>query len=221
MTFAGLSNVEGVKTVEGVIAAVCGVLHLERSRLFASSRVREESEGRRIAAKLLRVYFDLTYEQIGKTLGGRDHSTIVYTIQKHHDLINFDKNYRYNYEACEELFLSGKTVKEYWMSKQENKPFYERMSVEEIREKVYPVICATLNIKHGVQKHGVTWGARMLTYLWLRDKGCPMMIMMKIYGDRRGNIVQGVCSTESRANNYRDSELMRDGYFKALNELSW
>ena len=61
-------------------AALFGVT---RDELISSSRTRRIAEARQTAAWVLRrAYPSLSLEEIGRVLGGRDHTTIIYSITK-------------------------------------------------------------------------------------------------------------------------------------------
>lgn len=67
-------------TPKQLIADVAAALDVEMADLTGRSRVRHIAEARQAAAWVLRRASPLSLEQIGRLLGGRDHTTIGYSI---------------------------------------------------------------------------------------------------------------------------------------------
>ena len=49
----------------------------------------------------------ITYEAIGKFLGGRDHATILHGMHTHYLDLQRDKGYRFKFETVNELILKN------------------------------------------------------------------------------------------------------------------
>jgi len=69
-------------TIEKIIADVCKVYNVTLTEVKGKSRKQEVSEARKMSMYIVKEVCGLTMEEIGKEFGGRDHSTVVYTIQQ-------------------------------------------------------------------------------------------------------------------------------------------
>lgn len=65
-----------------IIIAVCAVCDVAEVDLKSSRRFRKLIKPRHLACFLLREYTNLSYPQIGRKLGNRDHTTILHGVQK-------------------------------------------------------------------------------------------------------------------------------------------
>ncbi len=70
------------------------------------SRTRAISEARQIAMWMSRQLTDESYETIGEALGGRDHSTVYYSISKVEKKIEADKSYSYKLDRLRNEIVS-------------------------------------------------------------------------------------------------------------------
>jgi len=77
-----------------IIFVVCNVMGINQEELVSSSRKRKLSIARCIISYFLRKNTSLTLLEIGRMLGGRDHSTILYQVQMYKDLYDTDKSFR-------------------------------------------------------------------------------------------------------------------------------
>jgi chromosomal replication initiator protein len=77
--------------IVGVVATAFGV---ERDRLVGRERTQEIALPRQVAMYLLREETHQSLPQIGQTLGGRDHTTVMYACDKVADLIERDDHMR-------------------------------------------------------------------------------------------------------------------------------
>lgn len=77
-----------------IVDLVAESFNLSRERLISRDRSRAVALPRQIAMYLLRREADISLPQIGKELGGRDHSTVMYAIDKITDLLEEDKRLR-------------------------------------------------------------------------------------------------------------------------------
>lgn len=78
--------------IETIIEAICSVLNVGREELVSRKRTRRLAEARCIAIGLiLSVNPNVTLVSLGKLLGGRDHSTIIYNRDLYGDLYKSDK----------------------------------------------------------------------------------------------------------------------------------
>lgn len=71
-------------TPDEIIDIICEHFDLQRSKVCGKPRYRYIVETRMIIAYLLRAdrYLNLSLNQIGTLLGGRDHSTVMYSIKQ-------------------------------------------------------------------------------------------------------------------------------------------
>jgi chromosomal replication initiator protein len=65
-----------------VLNTVIAELKVNLEDLQGSSRRREISQARQIAMYLMRQHTSLSLPKIGEALGGKDHSTVVYSCEK-------------------------------------------------------------------------------------------------------------------------------------------
>jgi len=77
-----------------VVDLVARSFNLTKERLISRDRSRNVALPRQIAMYLLRRESDISLPQIGKVLGGRDHSTVVYAIDKITELLESDDRLR-------------------------------------------------------------------------------------------------------------------------------
>ncbi|MEF3255296.1 MAG: chromosomal replication initiator protein DnaA [Deferribacterales bacterium] len=71
---------DSVITVDKVLNAVCGYFNLKVNELKSKKRTKSISYPRQIAMYLLREKVNLSLHEIGAELGGRDHSTVLHSI---------------------------------------------------------------------------------------------------------------------------------------------
>jgi chromosomal replication initiator protein len=84
----------GVLTAERIIAAVAQLFGIDEDRLLSRDRSREVALPRQVAMYLIRKETSDSLPQIGKALGGRDHTTVMYGCEKIADRIDSDDNLR-------------------------------------------------------------------------------------------------------------------------------
>lgn len=75
---------------EQVVTAVAKAFGLSEEQIFGRSRTRKVALPRQIAMYLLREEGHVSLPQIGKSLGGRDHTTVLYACEKIADLLERD-----------------------------------------------------------------------------------------------------------------------------------
>ena len=79
---------------QSVVDLVAKSFNLTSDRLISRDRSRSIALPRQIAMYLMRREIDISLPQIGKELGGRDHSTVMYAIDKITDLLERDERLR-------------------------------------------------------------------------------------------------------------------------------
>lgn len=92
----------GVITAERIIAAVAQLFGIDEDRLLSRDRSREVALPRQVAMYLIREETSNSLPQIGKALGGRDHTTVMYGCEKIADRIDSDDNLRRQVVALRE-----------------------------------------------------------------------------------------------------------------------
>jgi chromosomal replication initiator protein len=92
----------GVLTAERIIAAVAQLFGIDEDRLLSRERSREVALPRQVAMYLIREETSNSLPQIGKALGGRDHTTVMYGCEKIADRIDSDENLRRQVVALRE-----------------------------------------------------------------------------------------------------------------------
>ncbi len=68
-------------TIPTVRKAVCDYYNLTKQQITSANRTKNISSARQIAMYLCRKLLDATYEDIGREFGGRDHSTVMSSIE--------------------------------------------------------------------------------------------------------------------------------------------
>ena len=90
--------------VNYIINKVCERYGISTFEIASKSRKADLVEARTFAVNMIKETTDLTLVRIGRTFN-RDHSTIIYLIQVHADLIAFDKRYKNKYNRLvEDIF---------------------------------------------------------------------------------------------------------------------
>ena len=79
---------------QSVVDLVAKSFHLTADRLISRDRSQAVALPRQIAMYLMRREIDISLPQIGKEVGGRDHSTVMYAIDKITDLLERDERLR-------------------------------------------------------------------------------------------------------------------------------
>jgi chromosomal replication initiator protein len=90
--------------------AVAGYYGLDLEELCGSSRRREVARPRQIAMYLMREETESSFSQIGKALGGRDHTTVIHGHEKIDSLIEEDETLRRELLAIREQLYQRTAV---------------------------------------------------------------------------------------------------------------
>ena len=77
---------------------------LTKENLISTSRKRELVDMRQLVSFVLKTDFNQTLSSIGKTLGDRDHTTILHSIRKFYDLYETNVNYK---NKCDSILKSA------------------------------------------------------------------------------------------------------------------
>ena len=71
-----------VITAENVIKSVCNYFNIKIADIKSNKKLKEFVEPRQIAMYLIRTYTELSFPEIGDKFGGKDHSSIIYAVNK-------------------------------------------------------------------------------------------------------------------------------------------
>ncbi|MCL4542755.1 MAG: chromosomal replication initiator protein DnaA [Deltaproteobacteria bacterium] len=77
-----LREEEKVITVETIIKVVCNYFNIKISDIKSNKKLKEFVGPRQIAMYLIRNYTTLSFPEIGDKFGGKDHSSIIYAVNK-------------------------------------------------------------------------------------------------------------------------------------------
>jgi chromosomal replication initiator protein len=92
-------------TTDDVLSVVSSVFGIEKDRLLGRERSRIIALPRQVAMYVLREDGNISLPQIGDSMGGRDHTTVMHACNKVSDLIETDSKLRRKViEVRERLF---------------------------------------------------------------------------------------------------------------------
>ena len=94
-------------TIEKIITDVCKVYNVSAADVRSQKRKREISEARQMAMHVVKEVCGLTMEEIGKEFGGRDHSTVVYTLKQVDKKIKTNSFFR---DTVDDIIKNVKTL---------------------------------------------------------------------------------------------------------------
>ncbi|MCX7928500.1 MAG: chromosomal replication initiator protein DnaA [Patescibacteria group bacterium] len=92
-------------TPEEIISKVAKYFTISKKCLLGNSRQKNFVVPRQILMYILRVEFGLSLQEIGKVIGGRDHTTVIHAVNKIKKLISSDVNIRGDIEGIKKTFL--------------------------------------------------------------------------------------------------------------------
>ena len=94
-------------TIEKIIAEVGKVYNVSVSDIRGKGRRQEIAEARKMSMYIIKEVCGLTMEEIGKEFGGRDHSTVVYSISNVSQRLKTDSFYR---DTAEDIIKNVKAI---------------------------------------------------------------------------------------------------------------
>ncbi len=94
-------------TIEKIITDVCKVYNVSAADVRSQKRKREISEARQMAMHVVKEVCGLTMEEIGREFGGRDHSTVVYTLKQVDKKIKTNSFFR---DTVDDIIKNVKTL---------------------------------------------------------------------------------------------------------------
>lgn len=89
-----------------IISAVCRHFSVTKEDILSGKRKKELVEPRQIAIFLIREQTNKSLPEIGKIMGGKDHTTIMHAEKKISELIKIDSNIKHQVEQIREYVLS-------------------------------------------------------------------------------------------------------------------
>lgn len=92
--------------IEDIIRAVCAAYGIERMDVLSQRRAALVSRPRQVICYLAKRLTPRSLPEIGRMIGGRDHTTVLHAVRRIEDLITRDAALRNRVEAIE-AYLSG------------------------------------------------------------------------------------------------------------------
>lgn len=87
-------------TIEHIIMVVCKDFAYTPEEIRSSSRKGDLPTARQMICRLIKDFFPLTsYKRMGLNLGGRDHSTIIHSLQTFQDRHDTERDWRERYQV--------------------------------------------------------------------------------------------------------------------------
>jgi len=93
-------------TPDRIISAVADHFGVDEDRLLSTDRSRQVALPRQVAMFLIRQGTDASLPKIGEVLGGRDHTTVMYGLDKIASLLETDENLRRQVAAIRETLYN-------------------------------------------------------------------------------------------------------------------
>ncbi|HEV2127509.1 MAG TPA: chromosomal replication initiator protein DnaA [Thermomicrobiales bacterium] len=109
LTDASIAQRRTTTTAADVLRAVCAEFGMEEKDLLGRARKREIVRPRHVAMYLLREETESSLVEIGRTLGGRDHTTVLHGVEKIEKDLESDPQLRARIIAIQEALLTGKS----------------------------------------------------------------------------------------------------------------
>ena len=94
-------------SVDDIISAVCNRYGVKAKELMSKSRKQAVVQPRQLAMYLIHKYTDMSYSQLGRLFGKRDHSTVLYACNQMAHRISVDKQFRREVEELEAALKSS------------------------------------------------------------------------------------------------------------------
>lgn len=93
-----------IKSPDEVIEAVCNHFSISKRAMTGKARARMIARPRQVLMYILRTELGLPLEEIGRILGGRDHSTVIHAVDKITNLASIDKQIREDILQIKNIF---------------------------------------------------------------------------------------------------------------------
>ncbi|MEK9675532.1 MAG: helix-turn-helix domain-containing protein, partial [Chloroflexota bacterium] len=95
-------------TADQVLQAVAEYTGVDVEAMMGKKRDKSTSEARRMAMYLLREDAHLTSNRVGKALGGKDHSTVLYAQKRFEQLLETDTSLRGQLSSVRDIIQRSK-----------------------------------------------------------------------------------------------------------------
>jgi chromosomal replication initiator protein len=109
LTDASFAQRRASTTATDVLKAVCAEFAIAEKDLLGRQRKREIVRPRHVAMYLLREQTESSLVEIGRTMGGRDHTTVLHGIEKIERELETDPQLRSRIISIQEALLTGRT----------------------------------------------------------------------------------------------------------------
>jgi len=93
-------------TMEKIINKICSYFRIKPKELISQRRMQKVVVPRQIAMYLAKKYLDVPLVEIGRSFGGRDHSTVIHAIKKIEGKLQNDRVFREMVEELEKMLKS-------------------------------------------------------------------------------------------------------------------
>ena len=154
---------------EDIIDVFAQYFGVDRQVIVSGARQQELVHIRDLIVCILREYADMSFPAIGRLLGGRDHTTIIYSYEKLKNKFKSDEKLR---SGLKELILKAETIKERKLH---------------IKEKLIPNLIASIREKQtrGLSLNPIGISERNLKVLELYREGLTLQQLGKTFGITR------------------------------------
>lgn len=88
-------------TIEDILATVCKHYGLKQKEVCSKGRKADIVLARQVTMYICHKYTDMSYSQIGRRLGGRDHTTVMHSCRQIAMRMSVDKGFRHEMEEIE------------------------------------------------------------------------------------------------------------------------
>ena len=99
-----------VATVDEILSSISEFTGVPIDRIVGKRRDKATAEARRIAMYMLREDAHLTSARVGKSLGGKDHSTVLYAQKRFEQLMETDSSVRQHLAAIRDIIIRARRV---------------------------------------------------------------------------------------------------------------
>jgi chromosomal replication initiator protein len=99
-----------VATVDEILNSISEFTGVAVDRIVGKRRDKATAEARRLAMYMLREDAHLTSARVGKALGGKDHSTVLYAQKRFEQLMETDTSVRQHLAAIRDIIIRARRV---------------------------------------------------------------------------------------------------------------
>ncbi|MEF8823077.1 MAG: DnaA/Hda family protein [Desulfohalobiaceae bacterium] len=110
-----IRSVDSSLSTPKIISELSDYFRIPRQDILSGSRRRKVVLARQIGMTICRQVLDMSYPRIGEAFGGRDHSTVMHSVNKILGSLERDRNLQTMFETvkqrCEQVRISGSSVR--------------------------------------------------------------------------------------------------------------